>query len=226
MEPIKSEIAQHVRATYGPAIVELKDVDRCIAICIQRHPDHVIYIRPDERETHFLCHYAHREDLQACVSVRAEVEEWKQQSIMQLARRVDGSLRRFVEVAKRYVRDAVARMELMKGVSGRGFYKRVRTFEEAKRDLELNPKPRRPPPTLPPPVCRRHNEVHWKAERAKNKKKCTQDTGVYLWTPPSFSGAKDEKEAEKAGDKPLKKAKKNHDPPQKISTSPPATSRP
>jgi hypothetical protein len=183
MEPIKSEIAQHVRTTYGPAIVELKDVDRCIAICIERFPDHIIYVRPDERETHFLCHYVHIEDLQACVSVRAEVEEWKQQSVFQLTRRVDGNLRGFVDVAKRYVRDAVARMELMKGVAGRGFYKKVRTFEEAKQDLVLNPKPRRPPPTLPPPVCRRHNDVHWEAERAKRRRVATKADTVYLWSP-------------------------------------------
>ena len=51
------------------------------------------------------------------------------------------------------------------GVSCCGSYKRIKTFEEAKLEAKLYPEPKRPPPTLPPPICRRHNQVHWEAEK-------------------------------------------------------------
>lgn len=185
MESIKCAIHESIQSTHGECTLNLIDKDLCISICVHKYPDYVIYIRPDDRQTHFLCHYAHRGDLEACADVSAEMEEWKQQAILQMPRKVEGKLGLFSSVALNYVRDALQRIETMKGVSGRGFYKKIKTFAEAKQELLLNPKPRRAAKVLPPPVCHRHNDVHNEAsKRKKIKERVAQNKTkeeVYVW---------------------------------------------
>ena len=177
METIKSKIHDAVQLAHGACTLQLNNADLCVSICVHAHRDYVMYIRPDERETHLLCHYAHREDLEACADVSAEMEAWKQQAVLQLPRRVavSGVMGpQFVKVACDYVRDAVARMELRRGLNGRGAYVKVKTFEQARLEAVVNPRPKRARTVLPPPVCRRHMEVHWEAERRHKKREEVQ----------------------------------------------------
>ena len=167
MEPIKTALRARLEASYGPTTLVFTEADKGFSICIHRHPDHVIYIRPDDRETRFLCHYAHREDLERTADDNAEMQEWKQQAVFQLARSYTGGLSKYVDVAERYVAAATERMELYRGVSGRGAYQRVRTFAEVVLDHRHNPKPKRPRPTIPPPVCKRHSDVYKEANKRK-----------------------------------------------------------
>ena len=132
METIKNTIHDAVKLAHGPCTLQLSNADLCISICVHAYSEYVMYIRPDDRQTHFLCHYAHREDLEACADVSAEMEAWKQQAVLQMPRKVQGGLGQFVKVACDYVRDAMQRMEMRKGLSGRGAYVKVKTFEEAK----------------------------------------------------------------------------------------------
>jgi len=168
MEAIKSAIRAAVTAAHGECTLQLSASDLCISVCLHRHPDYVMYIRPDDRQTHFLCHYAHREDLAGCADVSAEMEAWKQQAVFQLPRKVSvGGLGQFAKVAIDYVRDAAARMELRRELNGRGAYVKVKTFAEAKQEAISNPMPRRGALPLPPPVCRRHMAEHREAEKRK-----------------------------------------------------------
>ena len=167
MEAIKQEIHTAVTSAHGSCTLQLIVSDLCICVCVHQYEDYVLYIRPDDRQTHFLCHYAHREDLLACVDVSAEMEAWKQQAVLQMPRKVQGGMRHFVKVACDYVKDAVQRMETRRGVSGRGAYVKVKTFEEAKLEALFNPKPHRAVQVLPPPVCRRHLDVHREAEKKR-----------------------------------------------------------
>ena len=169
MESVKSAVQHFVTTNYGANTLELDTVDLGISLCVHAYPDYAIYIRPDDRQTKFLCHYAHRGDLEACADNSTEMSEWKQQSKFQLIRVVDGNLRRFVDVACSYVRDAVGRMELYKDVDCTGFYTRIKTFEEAKLEAQFMPKPHVNKVVLPPPVCRRHNDVHREVEKKKRK---------------------------------------------------------
>lgn len=215
METIKCSIAEHVISTYGPSVVELQHSARCVAICVQKYPEYVMYVRQDEMETHFLCHYVHVDDLQMCADTSAEMEEWKMQRVLRLARRFEGGLmKNFVPIAIQYVKDAVARIDLMKKIESRGFYTKVKTFEEARLELALNPKPRRPPPVLPPPVCKRHNDVHNEAEKKKKTKRV--DEHIYLWKSPSISkdGIAEDKPScnEKKKKDPSRNEKKNDAP--------------
>ena len=169
METIKCTIYDAVVLTHGACTLNLTNEDLCISICVHAYPEYVIYIRPDDMQTHFLCQYAHREDLEGCANVSAEMEAWKQQAVLQLPRKVQGRLGQFVKVACDYVDAAVARMELRRGLNGRGAYVKVKTFEEAKQEAVLNPRPKRAKAVLPPPVCRRHMGVHWEAEKRHKK---------------------------------------------------------
>ena len=191
MEPIKIALRASLEALYGPTTLFFTQQDKGFAICVHRHPEHVIYIRPDDRETHYLCHYAHREDLERTADDNKEMQEWKQQAVFQLARLYQGGPSKYVDVAMRYVASATERMELYKGVSGRGSYTRVRTFAEVVLDHQHNPKPRRPNPVIPPPVCKRHNDVY----REVGKRKRIQEASAneksarerreesYVWRP-------------------------------------------
>ena len=184
METIKCAIFDSVQSSHGACTLNLDSKELCISVCVHEYPDYVMYIRPDERQTYFLCHYAHREDLEACVDVSAEMEAWKQQAVLQMPRKVNGNLRCFVKVACDYVRDAVERMKLRKGLTGRGAYVKIKTFAEAKQEILLNPKPRRAAKVLPPPVCRRHAQVHREAEKKRRTLERivqAKDSTVYVW---------------------------------------------
>ena len=185
METIKGAIYDAIQSAHGACTLALCNGDLCISICVHKYPDYVIYIRPDDRQTHFLCHYAHRGDLESCADVSAEMEAWKQQAILQKPRKVKGGMGLFVEIASDYVRDAVQRMEMMRGVGGRGAYVKIKTFEEAKQEALVNPKPKRAARVLPPPVCRRHNDVHNEASKRRKIKEGVEKhktkEEVYVW---------------------------------------------
>ena len=109
--------------------------------------------------------------MEACADVSAEREEWNQQQIFQLVRRVHRIPRGdLVNTMCDYLKDAKTRISLLRGIAGRGFFKKVMTFEEAKAYSRLNPKPRRPPPKIPPPIHKRHNDVHWEADKKRMKR--------------------------------------------------------
>jgi len=167
MESIKSTLRSALQSTYGECTLVMGENDRGFSICIHKYKQHVIYIRPDERETHYLCHYAHREDLERTADDSKEREEWKQQAVFQLPRRYDGGLKKYVQIAMKYVQSATERMELYRDIDGRGLYHRIKSFAEAAHDQRSYPKPKRPDPVLPPPVCRRHNDVHREALKRK-----------------------------------------------------------
>jgi hypothetical protein len=167
MESIKTSLSAALESAYGEFTVVMDDSDKGFSICIHQYNQHVIYIRPDDRETHYLCHYAHRDDLERTEDDNKERQEWKQQAVFQLARTYKGGLSKYVEVAMQYVASATERMELYREVSGRGAYHRVRTFAEVVLDHQRNPKPKRPDPTIPPPVCKRHNAEYKKVVKRK-----------------------------------------------------------
>ena len=168
MESIKIAIRESVSARYGSCFVEIHfDPDPCFAVCIKKYNYHVLYFRPDDRKV--VCYYAHAGDLQACGDISREVQCWKQQEIYQLVRQYPVSGKQLVPRILGYVDDAVARMQTRELIDDRGGYKRVKTFEEAKLEAYLYPKPKRPAKIIPPPICRRHNDVHWEAEKKKKK---------------------------------------------------------
>jgi hypothetical protein len=162
MEPIKNTLLHAIQKDHGPAKLVLHTSDRCISVCIEKYSDYYIYIRPDDRECSFLCHYIHREDVVSHNS--PEVMMWMEQNVFQLVRQVfisilmdniiiimcefslsaqvKGRLSEFVPVALWYIRMAVARMEAM-GELGR----RVtvpQTFAEAIVKEKRFPRPRTP----------------------------------------------------------------------------------
>ena len=101
-------------------------------------------------ETCFLCHYAHIEDLRSTQHNSAEVQDWLQQSKLQLVRRYRGRPSDFARVATAYTKSAAERMELWKGVDdGRRVAGPQMTFGEAKKWEYHFPRPK-PPPELPP----------------------------------------------------------------------------
>jgi hypothetical protein len=182
METIKCAIFDSISSSHGACTLNLNDL--CISVCVHEFPDYVMYIYPDERQTYFMCHYAHREDLQACADVSAEKRAWKEQAVLQMPRKVNGNLRCFVKVACDYVRDAVERMKLRKELTGRGAYVKIKTFAEAKQEILLNPKPRPAAKVNPPPVCPRHAQVHWEADKKRKTLERiarTKESGVYVW---------------------------------------------
>ena len=166
MEAIKTALHAALQSAYGEFTLDMGE-DRGFSICVHKYREHVVYIRPNDRETQFMCHYAHRDDLERTAANSSEMQEWKQQAVFQLARTYTGGMKLYVKVAMQYVASATERMELYREVSGRGAYHRVRTFAEVVLDQQHNPKPRRPPPIIPPPPCRRHNDVYREAGKRK-----------------------------------------------------------
>jgi len=191
MEAIKSALHSALHSTYGEFALSMGKQDRDFSICIHKYIDYVIYIRPDDRQTQYACHYARRDDLERTADEKPEVQEWRQQAVFQLPRVYQGGLGKYAEIVLHYVASATERMELYKEVSGRGTYTRVRTFAEALLDRQQNPKPKRPAVILPPPVCRRHNDVHKEAGKRKRKQEAiaaevearVQREGSYIWRP-------------------------------------------
>ena len=145
MEAIKSAIASALVKEYGPGcVMELDTSDRCIKIELALSRDHVIYVRPDDYEKSFLCHYAHKEDLKGLEhDANGDSLKWKQQNIAQLPRRVRGRLHEFTLAAMWYVRQAAERIEMMKGLGGRRMGPMIETFKEAKAREYDFPEPRK-----------------------------------------------------------------------------------
>jgi hypothetical protein len=108
--------------------------------------DHVIYVRPDLYEKHFLCHYAHRADLLQAQDneTNGDLLAWKQQNVAQLPRMVKGSRRDFAPATLWYARQAAARIELMQGLGGRCTGSVVETFREARERAYHYPRPKSP----------------------------------------------------------------------------------
>jgi len=63
MESVKSAILSSIQDRHGPCVLQLDTGDLCIKIVVNKFPDHIIYVRPNDRQTQFLCHYAHRDDV-------------------------------------------------------------------------------------------------------------------------------------------------------------------
>jgi hypothetical protein len=124
MESVKTEICASLQENFGPGsyVLELDTTDRCIKIELTLvSPDHVIYIRPDDQELNFLCHYAHKADLEADLEfdLNGDTLAWKQQNVAQLPRKVKGSFGKFATIAMWYVMQAAERIDLMKDMGGR-----------------------------------------------------------------------------------------------------------
>ena len=63
MDAIKSAIMRGVQERHGPCSVQMESMDMCMKISLVKCPDHIIYVRPNDHQTQFLCHYAHRSDV-------------------------------------------------------------------------------------------------------------------------------------------------------------------
>ena len=145
MESVKSALASALLKEFGPGcIVELETIDRCMKLSLPVSRDHVVYVRPDNYEKHFLCHYAHVADLSAFEDEKnGDMLAFKQQNVAQLPMRVKGSLREFVPATMWYARLAAARMGIMKGMGdGRRLSPRLETFKEIKARLYHYPEPK------------------------------------------------------------------------------------
>ena len=118
MESIKTALAAALLKEFGPGCrIELETIDLCMKISLPVSNHHVVYVRPDNYEKSFLCHYAHVADLKRFAHENnGELLAWKQQNVAQLPRRVAGNLREFVPAAMWYVRQAAERMEMMKSI--------------------------------------------------------------------------------------------------------------
>jgi hypothetical protein len=139
MDKIKSALLLSLEAEFGPTTLVMQSKDRCMCIRVHRHPDFHIYVRPDDRERSFICHYVHRGD--TVHHNNADIMQWMEQGTFQLVRRVDGKLSEFVQCAMWYVRQAVARIESMGEIQ---CYRAPITFAEARRRERLFPRPRTP----------------------------------------------------------------------------------
>ena len=131
----------------------------------------MLYFWPNDNETECVCYYALRKDLLACTKVSAELQDKLQSDVYQLVRKYDTKKRQLVPRICEYVDDAVANMDLKSGVSCRGSYVRVKTFEEAKAQALMYPEPTAKIVINPQPRCKRHMAEHWEAEK---KAKFTQ----------------------------------------------------
>lgn len=131
MEKIKAALALAITTAHGANVLELEDKssDLYFKLClVDRCPNHVIYLRlPANRNSELLFHYALLDDMRACENASAEIKAWKQQNIFRLVRRCKGD---FVTSACAYVCDAVRHIEQHRGISGRGFFVKVKTFAE------------------------------------------------------------------------------------------------
>lgn len=148
MESVKAALASALATEFGPGcVVELDIKDRCVKMELPVSRDHVIYVRPDDYERHFLCHYTHKADLaELLCDPNGDSLAWKQRNVAQLARKVKGAMpREFVTAAMWYARQAAARMEQMKGLGGRrADAPMVETFAEIKSRMYHDPEPKKP----------------------------------------------------------------------------------
>jgi hypothetical protein len=145
MESVKTALAAALLKEFGPgSVMELDTADLCMKIELPVSRDHVIYVRPDAHERNFLCHYAHKADLEELLcDTNGDTLAWKQRNAAQLPLRVRGvMLRDFVATAMWYARQAAARMVLTKGLGGRrAGLPRVETFAEVRKREYYDPDP-------------------------------------------------------------------------------------
>jgi hypothetical protein len=124
-------------------------------------------------ETSYLCHYAHRADLEATVHGSAEVREWMVQAKLQLVRRYKGKHSEFAQVATVYAKAATERMEQWQGIDdGRRVMPVQVTFEGAKKMERMFPRPKSPMAADVPP-CSVVNKA----------RPLSSSSPVYLWKP-------------------------------------------
>jgi hypothetical protein len=64
MDAVRSAILRGVQERHGTCAVQMESLDFCMKISVEKHPDYIMYVRPNDRQTHFLCHYAHRLDME------------------------------------------------------------------------------------------------------------------------------------------------------------------
>ena len=174
METVKSVLSASLLKEFGPGcVMELDTTDRCIKIELTPvSRDHVIYVRPDKHEQNFLCHYAHKADLENDIAheKNGDMLAWKQQNVAQLPRKVKGAMGIFATVAMWYVRQAAERIDLMKELGGRrGDSPMIETFKEAKAREKYcrGPKNNEEPSSFP----------HKSNKKDPTKKKSSSTTG-------------------------------------------------
>jgi hypothetical protein len=146
MESVKLALASSLLQVFGPGcVMELDTKDRCIKIELPVSRDHVIFVRPDDYETHFLCHYAHKADLlELLCDKNGDTLAWKQRNIAQLPRKVKGFMRDFAPAAMWYAKQAAERIESTKGLGGRrADTPIIETFREARAREFRDPEPRK-----------------------------------------------------------------------------------
>ncbi len=148
MESVKTALASALLTEFGRGcVIELDTSDQCFKIQLPVSRDHVIYVRPDAYERHFLCHYAHKADISELLcDPNGDSLAWKQRNVAQLVRRVKGvPPRDFVPATMWYARQAAARMERMRGLGGRRTDSPVvETFAEVRTRMYYDPEPQRP----------------------------------------------------------------------------------
>ena len=136
MESVKTTLASMLLQEFGSGcVLELDTTDRCIKVQLPVSADHVIYVRPDTLEQHFLCHYAHKADLADDQEweMNGDALAWKQQNVAQLPRRLKARMCAFPDAVMWYVRQAAVRIESMKGLGGRrAAAPAIETFAEAR----------------------------------------------------------------------------------------------
>ena len=146
MESVKITLASMLLQEFGPGcVLELDTTDRCIKVQLPVSADHVIYVRPDTLEQHFLCHYAHKADLADDQEweMNGDALAWKQQNVAQLPRRLKARMCAFPDAVMWYVRQAAVRIESMKGLGGRrAAAPVVETFAEARARGYYFPEPK------------------------------------------------------------------------------------
>jgi hypothetical protein len=146
MESVKTALAALLLEEFGPGcVLELDTTDRCFKLQLPVSADHVIYVRPDALERHFLCHYAHKADLLDDLEWErnGDALAWRQQNVAQLPRSLRARMGEFAPAVLWYARQAAARIESMKGLGGRrASAPVVETFAEAKARRYYFPEPK------------------------------------------------------------------------------------
>lgn len=64
MESVKSAIVRGINERHGECVLRMDAADLCMVICVKRCMEYIIYVRPNAAETQFMCHYAHRDDVE------------------------------------------------------------------------------------------------------------------------------------------------------------------
>ena len=153
MEAIKDTITAKLIRVYGSGCrvqLETSNHETCLKICIHDFPQYVIYVWPDTFGRHYVCHYAHMEDLKMLLEFDPEdMKKWKQhtiwkyeklkQSIAQLPMRVVGRHHEFTHCTMFYVRVALDRIRAYGG--RRADKPEQMTFTEAETIEKIFPEP-------------------------------------------------------------------------------------